>query len=217
MAAVVQRQAVLPREAATEKEAAAPAIGLANPGPLGLLAYGMSTVLLSLANAEIYQLGTMVLAMAVLFGGLAQVIVALMAYRRNDTFSVTAFGGYAFLWLTFAGLLIGQQHNWWPVQNSSTAMGWYLFMWAVFSVGLMVASAVAPRFLTLVLALTAALLGLLAFANWSNSADLTRIAGWEGIVTGVAAIYLAFAFLLNEAFGRTVLPVGGPLTHPAGH
>jgi len=211
MAAVIQREAAVARP----RDVAVPVAQFANPAPLGLLGYGMSTVLLSLANANVYALGTMVLAMAVLFGGVAQLVVATMAFRRNDTFGVTAFGGYAFLWLTFAFLLIGQQHNWWPVANSGTAMGWYLFMWAVFSLGLCVASFAAPRFLTWVLALTVILLALLAVANWTNNTSITQIAGWEGILTGASAVYLAFAFVLNEMFGRTTLPVGGPLMHPS--
>lgn len=186
-----------------------------NPVPLGLLGYGMSTVLLSFANADVYAMGTMVLAMALLFGGVAQLVVATMAFRRNDTFGVTAFGGYAFLWLTFAGLLIGQQHGWWPVANSSVAMGWYLFLWAVFSLGLCIGSMTAPRVLTGVLALTVLLLGLLAVGNWSSNTGVIRFAGWEGIVTGASAVYLAFAFVLNESFSRTILPVGGPLVRPA--
>jgi succinate-acetate transporter protein len=94
-------------------------------------------------------------------------------------------------------------------------MGWYLFLWAVFSLGLRVASFVAPRFLTLALALTVVLLGLLAIANWVGNSSITRIAGWEGILLGASAMYLAFAFVLNEMFGRTVLPIGGPLVRPA--
>lgn len=196
-----------------EREAAsvsAPGEGFANPVPLGLLGYGMTTVLLSLANADVYESGTMVLAMAVFFGGLAQVLVALMAYRNNNAFAVTAFGGYGFLWVTLAFLTIGADHGW-AEANSGTAMGFYLAIWAVFSLGLMAASAVAPRVLTGVLALTVILLTVLAVANWADNATITKIGGWEGVATGAAAVYLAFAFLLNESFGRTILPVGEPL------
>ncbi len=193
-----------------------PPTPLGNPAPLGLLGYGMSTVLLSLANAGVYDLGTMILAMAVFFGGIAQLVVAIMAFRRGETFAVTAFGGYAFLWLTFAFLLIGQQHGWWPVANSATAVGWYLFVWAVFSLGMMLGSLVAPRVLTYVLALTVLLLLLLAVAYWAGSTTITKVAGWEGIVTGASAMYAAFAFLLNEALGRTVLAVGKPVVSAAG-
>ena len=187
-----------------------------NPIPLGLLGYGMSTVLLSLANAGVYELGSMVLAMAVFFGGIAQTIVAILSFRRNDSFAVTAFGGYSFLWLTFAFLLIGQQNGWWPTANSGTAMGWYLFLWAIFTFGLLIGSLLAPRVLSLVLTLTVGLLLLLAAANWTGNASLATIGGWEGVVTGASAVYLAFAFLLNEMYGRTVLPVGNPLVRPSG-
>ncbi len=187
-----------------------------NPIPLGLLGYGMSTVLLSLANAGVYELGSMVLAMAVFFGGIAQTIVAILSFRRKDSFAVTAFGGYSFLWLTFAFLLIGQQNGWWPTANSGTAMGWYLFLWAIFTFGLLIGSLLAPRVLSLVLALTFILLLLLAVSSWTGNATLGQLGGWEGVVTGASAIYLAFAFLLNEMYGRTVLPVGNPLARASG-
>lgn len=195
---------------------ALPAPEYANPLPLGLLGYGMTTVLLSLANAGFYPLGTMVLAMAVFFGGSAQVIVAILSFRRKDAFAVTAFGGYGFLWLTFAFLLLAQQDHWWPTATSATALGWYLFVWAIFTGGLLIGSLLAPRFLTLVLALTLLLLLLLALSNWTGSTALAQIGGWEGILTGASAIYLAFAFLLNEMYSRTVLPVGTPLASAPG-
>lgn len=187
----------------------------ANPIPLGLLGYGMTTVLLSLANATVYKSGSMVLAMAVFFGGLAQVLVSLMAYRRNDMFAVTAFGGYGFLWITLGFLTIGADHGW-AAANSGTAMGFYLAMWAVFSLGLMAASLVAPRVLTGVLALTVALLSILAIGNWADNSTITKIGGWEGVVTGASAVYLAFAFVLNDTFGRTILPVGEALVRGGG-
>ena len=188
--------------------------GFGNPLPLGLLGYGMSTVLLSFVNADVYAMGTAVLAMAVLFGGVAQMIVAIMAFRRNDSFAVTAFGGYAFLWLTLGFLTIGADQGW-GAENSGRAMGWYLFVWALFSFGLFIGSLTLPRFLTWVLGLTVVLLLLLAVGNWFDSTQIIKVGGWEGIVTGASAIYLAFAFLLNEMFERIVLPVGEPIAHPA--
>lgn len=195
----------------TPPEQRAEAKGFANPVPLGLLAYGMTTVLLSFTNATVYDSGTMVLAMAVFFGGLAQVLVALMAYRNGNTFGVTAFGGYGFLWITLGFLTIGADHGW-AGENSGRAMGYYLAIWAVFSFGLMIASMVAPRVLTGVLALTVVLLALLSVGNWVDSSTVMKIGGWEGVLTGTAAVYLAFAFIINEAFGRDVLPVGQPLS-----
>lgn len=216
-AKAVASETVVRKAVAAEPSApAAPARaeGFADPLPLGLLGYGMTTVLLSLANANVYESGTMVLAMAVFFGGLAQVIVATMCYRNNNMFGLTAFGGYGFLWITLAFLTIGAEHGW-AGANSGTAMGYYLGMWALFSFGLMAASTVAPRVLTGVLALTVALLAILAVANFVDSSTLVKIGGWEGVVTGASAVYLAFAFVLNASLHRSALPVGGPLVRPA--
>ena len=87
----------------------------ANPIPLGLLGYGMSTVLLSFSIAGKYPTGGMVFAMAIFFGGIAQAIVCVMLYSKGDTFGTTAFGGYAFLWLSFGFMNVGASHGWWTL------------------------------------------------------------------------------------------------------
>jgi len=181
----------------------------ANPAVLGLLGYGMSTVLLSLGNSGIYPVDGMVFAMAIFFGGIAQTLVAMMLFRQGDTFGVTAFGGYSFLWLSFAFLNIGAINEWWTI--TSAGVGWYLIMWMIFTIGLMIASTVAPRVLTIVLALTVVLLGSLGFGAITGNAALSLFGGFEGILTGALAMYLAFAFLINESFGRQVLPIGTPM------
>jgi uncharacterized protein len=181
----------------------------ANPAVLGLLGYGISTVLLSLANSGLYAVDGMVLMMGVFFGGLAQTLVAVMAFRLGDTFGVTAFGGYSFLWLTFAFINIGAINDWWTV--SATAIGWYLLLWMVFTIGLVIASAVAPRMLTIILVLTVVLLGSLGVGALTGNAAISLFGGFEGVITGALAIYLAFAFLINEMYAKTVLPVGAPL------
>lgn len=181
----------------------------ANPAVLGLLGYGVSTVLLSLANSGLYAVDGMVLVMGVFFGGLAQTLVALMLFRLGDTFGVTAFGGYSFLWLSFAFINIGAINGWWTV--SATAVGWYLILWMVFTIGLAAASVVAPRVLTIILVLTAVLLGSLGVGALTGNAAISLFGGFEGILTGALAIYLAFAFLINEMYGKAVLPIGAPL------
>lgn len=181
-----------------------------NPAVLGLLGYGMTTVLLSLSNAGVFELGTMILSMAIFFGGIAQAIVALMSFRKGDTFGLTAFGGYAFLWLSLAFLMIGENAGWAAVANSGTAMGWYLFIWAIFSFMLMIGSVKVSYVLNIVLNLTWILLVILAVGYWTGSSTLITLGGWEGVLTGASAIYLAFAFLYNELFGRSVLWVGIP-------
>ncbi len=181
---------------------------VANPAVLGLLGYGMSTVLLSLANSGIYPVDGMVFAMAIFFGGAAQTLVAMMLFRLGDTFGVTAFGGFSFLWLSFAFLNIGAINGWWTVTN--TGVGWYLIIWAVFTLGLVIASTVAPRVLTIILILTVVLLGSLGLGALTGNTAISLFGGYEGILTGALAIYLAFAFLINEMYAKTVLPIGAP-------
>src|SRR5271167_4700129 len=78
----------------------------ANPAPLGLLAFGMTTVLLNLHNAGFYEINSMVLAMGIFYGGVAQVIAGAMEWKKNNTFGTTAFTSYGFFWLTLVGLVI---------------------------------------------------------------------------------------------------------------
>ena len=180
----------------------------ANPIPLGLLGYGMSTVLLSFANMGTYAAGGVVFTMAIFFGGIAQAIVCVMLYSKGDTFGTTAFGGYAFLWLSFAFINVGGAHGWWTV--GSTDVGYYLLLWALFTAGLAMASTVAPKVLTIILLLTIVLLGSLGIGAITDNASLTKFGGYEGVLTGALAIYLAFAFLINETHGNSKWPVGSP-------
>lgn len=185
---------------------------LANPIPLGLLGYGMTTVLLSLANVGLFPVDGMVFAMAIFFGGIAQAIVAVLLFKKGDSFGVTAFAGYAFLWLSFAFLNVGVGNGWWNVTNGE--VGAYLLIWALFTLGLVIASVVAPRVLTIILALTVILLASLGLGALTGSEALTLFGGYEGILTGALAIYLAFAFLINEMYGSDVLPAGKPFRAP---
>lgn len=180
----------------------------ANPAVLGLLGYGMSTVLLSLINSDIIPFDGMILAMALFFGGAAQTLVASMLFKQGDTFGVVAFGGYSFLWLSFGLMNVGVVREWWTADASS--VGWYLIIWIVFTIFLTIASTVAPRVLTMILFLTIILLGSLGFGALTGNAALSLFGGYEGILTGGLAMYMAFALLLNEMWGREVLPLGTP-------
>ncbi len=78
----------------------------ANPAPLGLLAFGLTTVLLNLHNAGIFEMNSMILAMGIFYGGLAQIIAGIMESKKNNTFGMTAFISYGFFWLTLVGLIV---------------------------------------------------------------------------------------------------------------
>jgi uncharacterized protein len=180
----------------------------ANPAVLGLLGYGMTTVLLSLANSGIIPFDGMIIAMALFFGGAAQTLVASMLFKLGDTFGVVAFGGYSFLWLSFGLINLGAFIEWWTV--SSVAIGFYLIIWMIFTIFLVIASMVAPRVLTIILMLTVVLLGSLGIGALTGNAALSLFGGYEGILTGGLAMYMAFAVLLNEMWGKQVLPLGTP-------
>jgi hypothetical protein len=184
------------------------AVKQANPAVLGLLGYGMSTVLLSLINSGLVPFDGMIIAMALFFGGAAQTLVASMLYKQGDTFGVVAFGGYSFLWLSFGFMNFGALREWWTVDSAS--VGWYLIIWMIFTIFLVFASTVAPRVLTIILMLTVVLLGSLGLGALTGNAALSLFGGIEGIITGGLAMYMAFAVLLNEMWGKEVLPLGTP-------
>ncbi len=180
----------------------------ANPAPLGLLGFGMTTVLLNLHNAGLFPLSTMIMGMGVFVGGLAQVIAGIMEFRKNNTFGMTAFCAYGFFWLslvavwTFPNLGIADA-------SSSDAMGFDLVVWGLFTAGMFFGTLRMTRVHQVVFATLAVLFFLLAIADFSGSAAVRVIAGVEGIVCGLSAFYGAIAIVLNGQFGRTILPMGG--------
>ena len=104
----------------------------ANPAPLGLFGFGMTTILLNLHNAGIYEMNSMILAMGLFYGGIAQVIAGIMESKKNNTFGMTAFISYGFFWLTLVGLIVMPKMGWIPAA-STDAMIAYLIMWGIFT------------------------------------------------------------------------------------
>jgi uncharacterized protein len=184
----------------------------ANPGPLGLMAFGMTTVLLNIHNAGIYELNAMILAMGIFYGGIAQVIAGIMEWRKNSTFGMTAFLSYGLFWLSFAGLvLIPQMHfltGAADLASTEKAMGFYLFLWGVFTLLMFVATLRINRALQTVFLTLTILFWLLAIRDWTGNVTVGHIAGWEGIFCGLSAMYASIAQVWNDAYGRVVAPLG---------
>ncbi len=179
----------------------------ANPAPLGLLGFGMTTVLLNLHNAGFYELGTMVLAMGICYGGIAQVIAGLMEWKKKNTFGTTAFTSSGLFWLSLAALLILNKAGY-VAETSNVAMGWYLCIWGIFTFVMFIGTLKLNRALQVVFLTLALLFWILAVARWANNDPLiTKIAGFEGIVCGVSAIYTGLAQVLNECYGKVVWPL----------
>jgi len=179
----------------------------ANPAPLGLLAFGLTTVLLNMHNAGFFGLDAMILSMGIFYGGLAQIVAGIMEWRKNNTFGTTAFLSYGFFWLTLAGILA------FPPLGVSTApgpvaMAAYLGMWGLFTAVMFIATFKLSLALRWVFGTLAALFFLLAVGDATGSSTLRLIAGYEGMVCGALAIYTGLAQVINEVFGRDVAPLG---------
>jgi len=179
----------------------------ANPAPLGLMGFGMTTVLLNLHNAGLYSLGTMILAMGIFYGGISQVIAAIMEFKKNNTFGLTAFGSFGLFWFTLAFLIIMPAMGWGNAPETP-AMVAYLVMWGIFTGVMFIGTLKLNRALQVVFASLTILFFLLAIGDGTGSVVVTRIAGIEGIFCGLSAIYAALAQVLNSVYGRTVAPLG---------
>jgi uncharacterized protein len=180
----------------------------ANPAPLGLLGFGMTTVLLNLHNAGFYELNSMILAMGICYGGLAQIIAGMMEWKKGNTFATTAFISYGFFWLSLVGLIVLAKLGWGAASND-TAMAAYLAMWGLFTAVMFVGTLQLNRALQIVFGTLAILFFLLAYGDYTSaSAGFKYFTGYEGIVCGFSAIYTGLAQVLNELFGKTVLPLG---------
>ncbi|KEQ19073.1 acetate uptake transporter [Endozoicomonas numazuensis] len=179
----------------------------ANPAPLGLMGFGMTTVLLNIHNAGFYPLAAMVLAMGLAYGGAAQVIAGILEFKKGNTFGLTAFTSYGLFWISLVLLIV------FPEQGIGEPtpvgyMGWYLLLWGVFTALMFFGTLKTNRVLQFVFLSLAVLFFLLAARDFTGSTEIGHFAGWEGIVCGASAIYLAMAEVINEQLGRTVLPIG---------
>lgn len=180
---------------------------LANPAPLGLMGFGMTTVLLNIHNAGFFPVSAMVLAMGIFYGGIAQVIAGILEFKKGNTFGLTAFTSYGMFWLTLVALwLLPEMSSGKGAATEEAYMGWYLFMWGLFTFFMWIGTFGKNRVLQFIFLSLWILFFLLAIRDWTGSALIGTIAGYEGIICGLSAIYLAMAEVLEEARGKKILP-----------
>jgi uncharacterized protein len=180
-----------------------------NPAPLGLMGFGMTTVLLNIHNAGFFPVNAIIMAMGIFYGGMAQIIAGILEFRKGNTFGTTAFTSYGLFWLTLVFIFLAPNLGLKP--PSAAFLGWYLFFWGFFTFMMMWGTLKKNFALFFVFLSLTILFWLLAVGHWTVGDTATliiRIAGWEGIICGLSAIYLAMADVLNENLGRTVLPIG---------
>jgi len=188
---------------------------LANPAPLGLMGFGMTTVLLNIHNAGFFTLGTMILAMGICYGGLAQIIAGILEFKKGNTFGVTAFTSYGLFWLSFVFLLILPSMVTSFQKPGDTALAAYLFFWGLFTALMFIPTLKKPKALQFVFLSLTVLFWLLALSHIMGSLTdigqlIGKIAGYEGIICGLSAIYLAMAEVINETYGKNIIPIGKP-------
>lgn len=180
---------------------------IANPSPLGLLGFGMTTVLLNLHNADIIPLSVVIVAMGFALGGAAQIIAGVMEFLTGNTFGATAFTAYGFFWWS----LILIWFNPFGVNIAAAdpmSMGYYLLLWAVFTAFMFIGTLTHNRAIQVVFGSLIVLFLLLALANFTGSFTIHVIAGYVGIFCGLSAIYNSAAQMINAEHGKEILPLG---------
>jgi len=181
----------------------------ANPAPLGLLGFGMTTVLLNFHNAGFFELNAMILAMGICYGGIAQIIAGIMEWKKGNTFATTAFTSYGLFWLSLVVLvLLPKFEPMAKLASAENAMAAYLAMWGLFTAVMFIGTFRLNRALQIVFGTLTVLFFLLAYGDYTDaSVGFKHFTGYEGIICGFSAIYTGLAQVLNELFGKVVLPI----------
>jgi succinate-acetate transporter protein len=178
----------------------------ANPAPLGLCAFGMTTILLSIHNAGITGLTSPIVSMALFYGGLAQLIVGLMEWKKNNTFGMLTFGSFGLFWISFATLLMLPAVGL-AKAPSAVDLAAFLTVWGILIVGLFICSLKMHRLLQVTLAAVVILVVVLVAGNLTGDPTIHFLGGITGIVAGGLALYMGIGAVINEIYGSRVLPV----------
>jgi succinate-acetate transporter protein len=194
--------------AATERQGVIPPVApaIADPAPLGLAAFALTTFVLSFFNAGLVSEKGLpvVLGVALAYGGIAQLVAGIWEFRNNNTFGATAFCSYGAFWLSF---FVIEQFEDIPAANAGAAVGLYLIAWGIFTTYMWVASFRVSVAVNLVFVLLAATFIVLGIGNANGTDSIVKAGGWIGIATAIVAWYASFASVTNKTFGRIVMPV----------
>jgi succinate-acetate transporter protein len=185
----------------------------ADPAPLGLGAFALTTFVLSMFNADLVSRAgePVVLGLALGYGGIAQILAGMWEFRTGNTFGAVAFTSFGAFWLSYWALVTFFAGDI-PAAHVGDAVGLYLIAWGIFTTYMFVASLRTTVAVALVFFLLAITFFLLGIGNSGETDSLVKAGGWFGLATAAAAWYASFAAVVNSTFGRTVLPV-----RPLGH
>jgi succinate-acetate transporter protein len=183
---------------------------VANPAALGLVAFGLTTVLLSLINAGVLPPGgePVVIPLALAFGGLMQIFAGAFEFRLGNTFGMTAFLSYGAFWWWLAFLLLFAGNHWIDISAAGPTVGVALLLWGVLTLYLWVSTFRLPKVTFLIFLTLWVTFGLLGLGAIQHNPVLSHLGGWLGFVCGSLALYASFGIVTNETFGRTVVPLG---------
>jgi uncharacterized protein len=180
----------------------------ADPGPLGLAGFAMTTFVLSMFNSQLVGAGgePVVLGLALAYGGIAQLLAGMWEFRTGNTFGAVAFTSYGAFWISF-WVFVAFFEDSIPAADVGHAVGLYLWAWGIFTTYMFIASLRTTGAIALVFLLLAATFIILGIGNSGGNDDIVKIGGYVGIATAIAAWYASFAAVINSTFGRTVAPV----------
>lgn len=178
-----------------------------NPSPLGLIGFGLTTILLNLHNIGLFGMDTMILSMGIFMGGILQIMVGMLEWKKNNMFGLIAFSSYGAFWLSLVFLMIAPKMGL-GTAPTPVAMGYYLTVWGVFSLFLFVLTLKMTTAMKLVFGTLVLLFALLAIADFSGNHLIKVVAGIDGVICGTLALYTAMAQLYKEVLGKEVLPMG---------
>ncbi len=185
---------------------------LANPAPLGLVGFGLTTVILSLINAGVLPAGgeQVVIPLAFAYGGLIQLIAGMLEFRTGNTFGTVAFLSYGAFWWWFALLVLLGGHGVLDLSQAASTIGVTLIVWGVFTLYMWIATFRLSKALWWVFLTLWVTFMLLGFGTLLGRHGLQVAGGWLGLVCGLLAMYTSFGLVTNATFGRTVIPLGAP-------
>jgi succinate-acetate transporter protein len=181
---------------------------IADPGPLGLAAFALTTFVLSMFNAKLVGSGgePVVFGLALAYGGLAQVLAGMWEFRTGNTFGAVAFTSFGAFWLSFWAYVQFYAKDV-PAADAGHAVGLFLIAWGIFTTYMFVASLRTTAAIAAVFALLAVTFFLLGIGDAGAHENVTKIGGWFGLATAAVAWYASFAAVTNSTFGRVVMPV----------
>ena len=178
-----------------------------NPGPLGLLGFGMTTVLLNLHNCGLLPLSIVIVAMGIAMGGLAQIIAGIFELRNGSTFAGTAFTAYGLFWWSLVLIWVNPFAET-GIAGDTLTLAFYLLLWGIFTLFMFIGTLKHNKATQVVFGSLTVLFMLLALGDFTGNHTITMIAGFEGIFCGASAIYSAVGQIVNAEYGKTIIPLG---------